>query len=197
MKAYKMVRKGKDGRYYPLFVNANEPFVVGKWMEAESGPRLENGKVKSKLGGLAYRPGFHCSAIPYVKHIGKKGPSGTIEWFYPDVYWAEVEVSDDIDYQPEANRNGYNPRTGRFNPRDADLDHIPENGYYRYKTNPNMEGEWVIAGGMKVNRILSDDEVRELCAQHGYTPLPRYPSDARKRRGLFFTLLERFRKKAY
>ncbi len=191
MKAYKLVRLGKDGNIYPLYVNSTTPFEVGTWMYAVPGPMNERGKVKSKLGPLAYRPGFHCSDIPYVTHIGKKGASGKIEYMNPDTVWVEVEITDDIDYQAEAYNNGINPRTGRYNPRDADLDRIPVNGYYRYRTNPMMTGSWIIAHGMKINRILSDDEVARICAQYGLTPMPRWTSSNRKS---LFGFLKRFKR---
>ena len=173
MIAYKLVRLGKDGQLYPLYVNSREPFEMGVWMDAEPGPMTERGKVKSKLGQLAYRPGFHCSDIPYVTHIGKKDANGRVAFMNDDHVWVEVEIDDTIDYQEEARRNGINPKTGRYNPRDADLDHVPVHGFYRYKTNPNMTGEWIIAGSMKINRVLDDDEVKAICARHGYVPLPR------------------------
>lgn len=47
------------------------------------------------------------------------------------------------------------------------------NGFYRYKTNPTMTGEWIIAGEMKVLRILSDVEVKEICDEVGSAYLPR------------------------
>ena len=37
-----------------------------------------------------------------------------------------------------------------------------------------MFGEWVIAGAIKVNRILSDEEVVDICGKYGVQPLPRY-----------------------
>lgn len=60
-----------------------------------------------------------------------------------------------------------------FYPVRADLDYIPMNGFYRYKTNPTMIGEWIIAGEMKVLRILSDVEVKEICDEVGSAYLPR------------------------
>jgi hypothetical protein len=197
MIAYKLVRMGRDGQLYPLYVNSTQPFVIGEWMYAEPGPMTENGKVKSKLGQLAYRPGFHCSDIPYATHIGKKGADGKIAFMNADHVWVEVEIDDTIDYQEEANRNGINPRTGRLNPRDADLDHVPVNGYYRYKTNPNMTGEWIIAGSMRINRVLDDEEVRAICARHGYVPLPRATARSKsvKMRRPLFNLRRLFRRR--
>lgn len=164
---------GRDGRLYPLYVNANEPFEIGVWMKATPGPMLPNGKVKArKLNQLAYRPGFHSTEIPYETHIGNKGPSGKIESIPDEYVWVEINYKDDVDYQPEANANGINNK-GNFNPRDAYIKRIAKDGYYRYKTNPNMTGDWIISGEMRINRILSDDEVNRICARYGLTPLPR------------------------
>ena len=51
---------------------------------------------------------------------------------------------------------------------------IPVNGYYRYKTNPNMYGDWIITGAIKLIRILSDDEVADILINNGIEPMPRY-----------------------
>jgi hypothetical protein len=37
-----------------------------------------------------------------------------------------------------------------------------------------MFGEWIIAGEMKVNRIMSDEEVERMCLDEGLEPLVRY-----------------------
>lgn len=168
MKAYKMLRtmKTKKG-LYPLFVEADKETPLGVWLEATEGERNEKGKVKSKLGGLKYRPGWHCSTIPYVKHIGEK-EGNEIKYMRSDVVWVECEVSDTIDYQPQANERGRNKK-GIIVPKNADLDYLPKDGYYRYKTNPNMEGEWIICGAIKLVRVVPQDEVREICRQYGYT----------------------------
>lgn len=36
-----------------------------------------------------------------------------------------------------------------------------------------MTGEWIIAGEIKVNRILNDDEVKRLCSENEFPYLPR------------------------
>jgi hypothetical protein len=133
-------------------------------------------KVKSKLGNLAYRPGWHLGDIPLATHIGVKGDSGKIEYMNPDHVWAEVDVAADINYQAEANKNGIN-REGKLIPKNADIKKIPKNGYYRYKTNPNMTGEWIITGAIKINRVLSDNEAAEIVRKAGYEPLPRTGRD--------------------
>ena len=166
---YKLFRYSK-GNLFPLYVLANKPIPLGVWLEAEAGERNEKGKVKSRLGALAYRPGWHINDdAPYVEHIytmhdGKKcQKDGTV--------WAEVEYHTDRCYNPEAREAGW--RGGKWSASRAQLDYIPVGGYYKYRTNPQMKGFWVIAGEMKVNRILTDDEVRELCRACGYEPLER------------------------
>ena len=163
--AYKLMRK-KGENLFPLFVLSSEEVPVGVWLDAKEGERLPNGKVKSKLGPLQFRPGWHLSDIPLAVHIGIK-EDGVIKYMHPDDVWCECEYSDEIDYQEQAERNGKGYK--------AMMDEIPVDGFYRFKTSPVMLGKWIIAGRMKVNRVLSDEEVREICRQHGYNPLPRKP----------------------
>ena len=185
IKAYKLLRiDRKTGKLYPLFVGAKEETPIGVWLDADEGEMITDKKtgtkkVKSKLGNLAYRPGWHLGDIPLATHIGVKGDSGKIEFMNPDHVWAEVDVAADINYQEEANRNGTNPKTGKINPRDADIKRIPVDGFYRYKTNPNMAGEWIITGAIKINRVLSDSEVAAIVRKAGYEPLPRKGTDVR------------------
>ena len=107
MKAYKLFRK-KNGNIYPLYVLANEPTPIGVWLEAKSGERTAKGKVKSRLGELAYRPGWHCSERPVALHIGEKAnPKDRLPSFRAEnQVWCEVEVDDSIDYQPLADKEG-------------------------------------------------------------------------------------------
>lgn len=162
--AYKLF-KYKNGKLYPLYVLANKEFKIGVWIDAEEGPLTENGKVKCKLGELCYRPGLHCATIPLATHIGKKTPDGLVQ--AKDTVWCEVEYSDKYDYQAEAIQNGVN-KNGKLNLKNAYLKHIPVKGYYLYKTNPMMFGEWIICGSIKVNRILTNEEVKEICKSYGY-----------------------------
>lgn len=71
MITYKLFRL-KHGKLYPLYVNANKPTPLGVWLDAEAGERTSDGKVKSRLGKLAYRPGWHSGDMPVALHIGEK-----------------------------------------------------------------------------------------------------------------------------
>lgn len=65
--------KYKEGKVYPLYVLANEVLEIGKYLEAKEGIKTTEGKVKSKLGKLAYRAGFHSSNKPFFKHNNSDG----------------------------------------------------------------------------------------------------------------------------
>lgn len=163
--------KLKQGQLYPLYVLASQPFPLHTWLKAQEGPKATDGKhVASKLGPLAYRPGFHLTDLPYCSHIGKKLSDGTLGQT-KDTVWCQVSYRTDIDYQPEANKAGTN-KQGKLIPRLAQLDHLPVNGFYHYKTNPNMTGSWIISGEMRIERILSRQEVEQICHASGIEPQP-------------------------
>ena len=169
VKAYKLFRTKGDGKLYPLFVNADKPVPMGEWLEAEEGPQGKaEGKVKSKLGDLAYRPGWHAGDLPMATHIGgKSDPSLKKPDYRPDNHvWAEVEMAADKDWQSVADSRGKGVKAHI-------TDQVPYGGFYRYKTNPNMTGNWLIGGNMKVNRVLPDEEVKAINDAAGTADLPR------------------------
>ena len=178
-KAYKLFRvnERKPGELFPLFVDANKPVPMGEWLRATAGELTDKGKVKSKLGPLAYRPGWHAGDLPMATHIGEGGQPPTHR--PANQVWGEVDFPDEFDWQSLANERGTNAQ-GRVVPvRAAITDQVPYDGFYRYKTNPNMTGEWLIGGDMRVNRLLPDEEVLDLNASAGLADLPRRePFDA-------------------
>ena len=172
-KAYKLVRK-KNNQYYPLYVLAKEPFPVGEWIEAKCGELTKNGKVRSKLGELAYRPGLHLCEIPHETHIGgkSKGTGHPVDYLPDDLVWVEVEYSSDVSYQLEAEKAGLNKK-GKVIAARAYLKEIPVNGYYFYNTSNQATVRWIICGAMKIAREVPDAEVTAICVKHGLVPLPR------------------------
>jgi len=179
VKAYKLFRTKPSApdQLFPLFVNANKPVPMGQWVSAEVGPAGKNPKkVKSSLGDLAYRPGWHSGDLPVATHIGGKSSKDLKAPDYrPDNHvWAEVEHPADVDWQTEANSRMQYTKDGKPILSTAHItDQVPNGGFYRYKTNPNMTGNWLISGGMKVNRVLGDDEVKAINDAHGVADLPR------------------------
>lgn len=175
--AYKLFRTNEDtpGALYPLFVDAKTPVQMGTWLDASAGPMIQ-GKVKSELGPLAFRPGWHAGDLPIATHIGKKtDPSLKAPNYRPDNQtWAEISMPADVDWQAEALARAVRNARGEIILRTAHItDQIPVGGFYRYKTNPNMTGNWLIGGSMRVNRILPDEEVRAINSAAGTADLPR------------------------
>lgn len=191
IKAYKLfkVKQSKPGKLFALYVNPNDEIELGKWYVAKVGkPSPEdNTKVDSLLGALANRPGWHGGHLPVATHIGANSVdpvTGKITKVRrPNEVWAEVEFPADVDWQKEANRRALRMQSdspvtglkkGDIRPDTAHItDQPPYGGYYKYKTNPNMAGEWIIAGALKVNRILSDEEVIAINKEAGTSDLPR------------------------
>lgn len=73
MKAYKLIRKMKDGSLSPLFINQKSRIPIGVWMDAELHPKK----------GFAVRKGWHCTLEPKAPHLSEK-----------DRVWVEVEIED-------------------------------------------------------------------------------------------------------
>ena len=179
VKAYKLFKtnpKAPD-ELFPLFINSNESVPIGKWVDASTGPLTAAGKVKSNIGNLAYRPGWHAGDLPVATHIGgKSAPDLTAPDYRPsNQVWAEVEMPNDVDWQKVAMERAQRNKAGDIIPRTAHItDQLPEGGHYRYKTNPNMTGDWLIGGSMKVNKVLTDEEVRAINEAAGVADLPRF-----------------------
>lgn len=174
--AYKLFRVDpkRPGKLFPLFVAANTPIPMGVWVDAAAGELTPEGKVKSKLGPLAYRPGFHAGDVPVATHIGLRGANATPTHRNPNYVWAEVSMPDDLDWQSEASGRMKHNKKNQPIPGSADInDQVPFGGHYRYKTNPNMAGEWMISGNMRINKVLNDDEVGKINAINGVSDLPR------------------------
>lgn len=177
IKGYKLfkIKKNSPNKLFPLYVDANKPIQVGVWLDASEGEITDKGKVKSKLGPLAYRPGWHSGDVPVATHIGLTDSVGGKPMYRGnDQVWAEVEIPADVDWQEEANKRARKTKEGKIVANTAHItDQIPINGFYRYKTNPNMSGNWIISGAMKVNKILTDEEVEQINNSNGVEDLPR------------------------
>ena len=186
IKSYKLFKTNKNGDLYPLFVKMedNKPIPKGKWIKAEEGSlNFKTGKVKSSIGDLAYRPGFHAGDLPIATHIGGKIDLKTGERLKgsmpPNIreenqVWAEVEMLDEIDWQSFANKRARIKKDGTPDVKTAHItDQVPFGGFYRYKTNPNMTGNWLIGGELKVKKVLSSAEVKKINDKAGVSDLPK------------------------
>lgn len=139
LRAYKLFRtlKSRPGELFPLFIGKARSTPVGQWVPAEFIP----------TPGFAQRPGWHVGRLPMASHLMSKDGS-----MQDGRVWAEVEVPADVDWQPEADK----ARTKDIQNR------VPEGGFYRFKRPANQGGEWLIAGAIKVNRVLTSEEVGSI-----------------------------------
>lgn len=181
---YKVFVLGKDGKLYPPMVaNPNGAATpVGVWLDADAAPvagESKTGRPQVKQGGkgtqggsgkLAYRPGWHLGVIPYAIQFNRKDAEGNKTLFPKNFVFAEVEYAADKDYQDEAHAEGINSN-GKYQHSLAGLKHLPTDGYYMYRTNPNPETDpWVITGAMKVNRLLTRAEQADIVRKAGREP---------------------------
>ena len=85
MKAFKLVRKMKDGTISPLFINKTIRLPINKWMKAEA----------HLTKGFAFRKGWHCTLSPNAPHLSEKGR-----------VWVEVEVKNVKTYKRPESQGG-------------------------------------------------------------------------------------------
>jgi hypothetical protein len=85
MKAYKLIRKLRDGSLAPLFINKTQRIPIGQWLQAENHPTK----------GYATRQGWHCTLTPHAPHLSTK-----------DRVWVEVEVEDTELYNRPESQGG-------------------------------------------------------------------------------------------
>ena len=129
--AYKLFRtlKTRPGELFPLFIGKSKAVPVGEWIDAEYIPTK----------GFAHRPGWHVGTEPNAPHLMKK--DGTMQ---AGRVWAEVEISAEVDWQSVADQS----------PTKDIRDRVPTNGCYVFKRPTHQGGAWMIAGSMRVNKIL-------------------------------------------
>lgn len=116
---------------------------------------ISESKGKETVSLYSLRPGWHAGSLPTMRQIGI-GKDRNIR--AEEQVWTEVELSADIDYTPEAQRNPDKDLPGQ----------MPVDGYYMKATNANAAKSqadkvgWYIAGAMKIVRLVGDKEAREI-----------------------------------
>ena len=153
MVTYKLFRI-KSGKLYPLYIEYKREMLCGIWLDAAIGPIVDETHVKGRCGPLRLRPGFHSTFLPFTDWIGKKGPDGKL-YQRNDTVWCrcEVEGREEIVTNP----NG--------------LTRLPQDWYF-FKTNVCQKDPWIISNRLFVHEIISQDEVKRICAEHGITAQP-------------------------
>lgn len=153
MKTYKLLRI-KKGILYPLYVDYSTPLPVGEWLTAKVGEKADDKHVKSRLGKLSLRPGYHSTKVPFADWIGKRGADGKL-YKAPDTVWCECSVCGD--QITDIGSNG--------------MREVPD-GWYYFKTNRAQPEPWIVSKHLRIDRILTDEEVDKICREYGWEPQP-------------------------
>lgn len=149
MKTYKLFRF-KSGKLFPLYVFANEEVEIGKWLDAKVGDKADETHVKSRLGALSLRPGWHSTTLPFTDWIGQKMPDGTLAQ-RANTVWCECEVKgEEIECK---DRYGFRE--------------LQRDKWYYFRTNSKQKDPWIISDWLKINKILSRNEVVQICEANG------------------------------
>ena len=153
MITYKLFRV-KNGDLYPLYVQANRKMPIGEWLYAECGEKVDDTHVKASGcgGSLSLRPGWHSTLIPFTDWIGKRQEDGTLAQ-RSDTVWCECEVEGEEIIV-----------TNRYGLRE-----VP-NGYYYFRTNSRQKDPWIISNKLKINKVLTQEEVNKVCRMNGVEP---------------------------
>lgn len=134
----------------------------------------EGSKAKS-VTCVAYRPGWHGGDLPFFPQGGKKDDNsnyGNVHRWNQVIF--EIEVDADKDYTPEAqSQEKAKNKDGSLNLKKADLQYMPEGGFYQYTTNPTVKqqtggkGDWFISGSIKIKRALTQKECDDILKANG------------------------------
>lgn len=152
--------------------------------------RDKNGKLPKSITSLAYRPGWHAGDLPFFPQGGMQIEGSN----YPNVHRYnqvvfECEMIADHDY------TDYHV-TDDGKVQLHDMQQMPDNGSYKYSTNPMAQssdiGAWYIGSSIKIVRALTQAEcdrilqekgrpVQEWQAYQDADELKRVKNDARSR----------------
>lgn len=146
---YKLFEQKEDGKLFPLFIGKNVETPMNQWVMAEN---IEYHP------GFAQRPGWHLGILipsaPWLMSVDGTYKSQRGKRF--NRVWCEVEYVADVDYTPIVEKL----------PKKCFVDRLPENGFYNFKESGNRL--WVIADRIRIKRILSEAERRQIMDEKNY-----------------------------
>ena len=186
----KGAKRGKGEKKKGTGVQIVVPDEKTRDMLKDAGYSVSKPKEGAEHGtvlAVAARPGYHASQKPVATHIGPQDIKITnaeaekllkagitpeaikkrknqlyVKRRAEDQVFAEVEMADDVNYEDMLLKEGK-----------TDInDRVPVGGSYRYVDGQADSDFWVVGGNMKVNRVLSRDEVKTIQQQEGVKDLP-------------------------
>ena len=176
---------GKE--YVPTMPNpnnegANKTGISVKIPSPEVKQKLvEQGFITEKANTVtcvAYRPGWHAGDLPFFPQGGKKDKNsnyGNVHRWNQVVFECEIDCDNDYTQEAQSQDKARN-KDGSINLRNADLQKMPNNGFYSYTTNPtvkqqtNGKGDWFISGSIKILRAMTEDECNSILKENNAKP---------------------------
>ena len=159
---YKLFEQHPDGTLHALFAGASNATPVDEWVYSKGFPYTDSG-VKGM--NLRERYGWHLSAgLPSAPHLMS---SKAFERGYPskNAYghpkgskrvWVRMAYDASMDFNSIADSTKAGDIFGL----------IPFGGFYAFKE--NNQSEWVISSGVKIDKILKEEERQQILKEAGY-----------------------------
>lgn len=167
---YKLFEMNDKRQLFPLFIGKNKETIIGEWIPAENLP----------TSGYAERPGWHCSMeLPDAPWL--RGYDGSDLGPYKSRFkngkrvWCEVFYDMTNDYREDALKQ----------PKKCFTNKIPNNGYYWFAE--SNRGTWIITSAIMINKVLTDEEVKEILRSKNYDEISayaKYKAAFEKRKGI-------------
>jgi hypothetical protein len=152
---YKLFEMRDDAKLFPLFIGKNEETPMNEWVMAE---------IVEYHPGFAHRPGWHLG-VHLPSAVWLMGADGTYKSQRGKRFkrvWCEVEYVADVDYTPIVEHL----------PKKCFVDRLPDGGFYNFKESGNRL--WVIADRIRVIRILSEEERRDILKEANYDEMEAF-----------------------
>lgn len=174
-------------KYVPSFKNPNsdggKTGDMHKFSVDDRQYLLDHGYIteankSNKVTCLKYRPGWHAGDMPFFPQGGKKvagSNHGNVHRWNQVVFMCEFAADTDFTELAQ-NQSKARAKSGKLHAQEADLDYIPEDGFYRYSTNPliagreDVFGNWMISGSMRIVRAMTQEECDSMLISHGLKP---------------------------
>ena len=152
---YKLFEQRDDGKIFPLFIGKTKETVMNEWIPAE---------IIEDHRGFSHRPGWHIGAMmpsaPWLMSADGTYKSQRGKRFKR--VWCEVEYAADIDYTSEVEKL----------PKKCFTERLPDGGFYKFRESGNRL--WIIADRIKVNRIIGEEERREILKAMNYDEMEAF-----------------------
>lgn len=146
---YKLFEMNSEGKIFPLFIGKTKETPMQEWVPAE---------IINHHPSFSHRPGWHLGEVPAAPWLmsvdGTYKSQRSKKW---KRVWAEVEYVADCDYTDFVAQT--KEKCMKYT--------TPTNGYYFFKE-AGLNRIWIIAGQIKVVRILSENERQEILKDMEY-----------------------------